>query len=145
MALKDSCSTALTNLAGLLTEATTGLEYVYTEPPDQINAPCLVMRDQGLSEGRAGGWRIVEWELEFSVYVSLRPDTPTAYDTARDIRADLVDRLGDDITLGGAIHNSYWKQPPRVTALRWGGEEGTLHAGVIGVLTLVIKEARSFA
>lgn len=147
-ALKATQNSALAALAALLTEATTGLRYVYTDHPDSILVPCMVVRDVGCIERREGQWRVVEWDLEFSIYTPLSPNTPKAYARARDIRADVIDRLGTDITLGGMVSNSYWLDAVRLTALRWGGTDedgGIAYAGAIGTYRLVIKEGRAFA
>ncbi len=147
-ALKTTQASALAALAALLTEATTGLRYVYTDHPDSIITPCMVVRDVGCGERREGQWRIVEWDLELSIYTPLSPTVPKAYARARDIRADVIDQLGTDITLGGTVSNSYWLDPVRLTGLRWGGtdeEGGTMYAGAIGTYRLVVKEAKAFA
>lgn len=142
MALKDTQQTALDNLAALLTEATTGLRKVHTDPPGGIGAlPCLVILDEGLTENRHGQWRELLWDLRLQVYVQVGK-LEQAVKKTRDIRADLIDRLGTDITLGGVVRNTLWIEEPKLLGLAWGEIE---YAGVDGVYRLVLREDRSFA
>lgn len=142
-ALKTTQQTALDNLAALLTEATTGLRKVYIDLPDAIVTPCLIVADnQECIERRLAQWREIEWDLEFRVYVQQSQGLARAYDKARDIRGDLMDRLGTDVTLSTAISRSFWKQGPRITGLQWGTVD---HVGILGIYTLIIREGYSFA
>lgn len=153
-ALKTLESDAVDNLAALVTEAATGIKHVYKSIPDSIDVPALLIsdavgdRDLGLHEKRLGQWREVSWDLELTGYVAISPTLSKASNLARKIAADLVDQLGTDITLGGTVHDTYWRTPVRLTALAWGGEPeqgGKLFVGFTGIYTLVFKEARSFA
>lgn len=142
MTLKATQDTALANLQTLLTLASTGLRHRYTDMPDSINdLPALVMVDRGMMENRHGQWREIEWDIEFQLFVQIGT-LARALETCRDIRADIIDQLGTDITLGGAVTNSYWREPMRLTGLELATVE---YAGVTGIYTLVIKEARTFA
>lgn len=141
-ALKTLQQTALDNLAALLTEATTGLRRVHVDPVDALNElPALEVHDQGILEQRAGQWRELLWDIELIGYVQLGK-LELALDKVRDVRADVIDQLGTDITLGGAISNSLWQEPMRVVGL----EKGTVqYVGFRGLYRLVIRENRSFA
>jgi len=141
MALSDTQDTALANLATLLTKATTDLERVYIDAPGSLNeTPCMVVFDAGMTEERSGGWREILWDLELAVYVS--EANPESLKKARTVRAKVLEQLGTDITLGGAISNSLWVEPFRLAALQYGTVE---YDGARGMLRLVIRGAKAYA
>lgn len=142
MALKDSQQSALDNLATLLTEATTGLKRVHKDQTDALSElPALVLFDAGLIEERQGQWREMIWTLTLRAFVQIGK-LETAMAKVRDVRADLVDQLGTDITLGGAVSNTFWQTPMTLVPLEYNGID---YAGCEGNYALVIREARAFA
>ena len=142
MSLADTQLLALERLQALLQSAEVGIRLVEIEEPDSINVfPTLVIFDDGLQESRPGGGkRIIEWDLHLQVWCT-QADKRRGYREALRIRANMVDRLGDDITLGGAVSNTSWRGPLSVVEI---GEDPK-YSGVDGVLTLVIWDARTFS
>jgi len=149
MALKDRQKAALAALQErLLSAPGLQLRAVYLGMPGNITPDCVVITespDGGLVETRREQWREIEWDLHVSIYVG-EARLEEAQQRARDLRADVLDALGGDITLGGTVAYSYWRGPFRVTALRFGGDDqATTYVGATGILTLVIKEGFGYA
>lgn len=142
MTLKATQQTALDNLVALLTEATTGLKRVHTDPPDALSElPALIIFDRGVTEVRHGQWRELRWDLGLTAFVQLGK-LSDALQKVRDLRGDLIDRLGTDITLDGAVERTTWATAVQVTAAEWNRRE---YAACEGVYTLWIRESYAFA
>lgn len=151
-ALKTLQSDAISALAALVTQATTGIKSVLTEVPDALPPlPCLIISespDGGVNEQRDGQFGVIRWDLDLRVYLALSPSLAKAQEKMRDIRADLIDRLDGDITLGGKVHNTIWRGSMRITTFQFGADakgNPILYAGIYGGYTLIFKVARSYA
>ena len=132
---------ALQNLKALLTFEETGIERVSIDALDSINETTLVIVDLGMQEARPGNSRReIRWDLGLQVYIQ-KSDLETAHQLARSIRARLIDRLGDAVTLGGAVSSSQWAEPLKIVQLDSGA---TSYLGLDCVYTLWIRDARTF-
>ncbi len=149
MSLKDSQKNALANLSTLLkAEPSLGIREVHTDVPGNISPTCCVVRespDGGMEEQRGPQWRIVRWDLDLDFYIA-ESRLVQGQQAARDLRADVLDRLATDITLGGKVSNSQPRGLWRIADLAWGKDEGSpVYVAIRGGLTLWIKEAVSYA
>jgi hypothetical protein len=141
--LKTIQKNAIDNLTALMTFEATEIVRVYFEPQGAINElPALLIFDEGMTELRPGNARReIEWHLRLQV-LAQEGDSVEAYELARDIRANLVDKLGEDITLGGVVQRTTWRDPIQLLNLRWGDAD---HAGVDGVYTIWLNDSRTFS
>ena len=143
MALKDTQQEALEYLRSWISPATTGILHVDIDAADAINElPILVIFDEGMLDRRVpgSGRRELEWDLQLQVFVQLS-DLATAMRKCRDIRGDLIDRLGKSLTLGHVVSRTVWKEGLKAVDLEYGGVK---YAGLTGVLTLILNDAFSY-
>ena len=146
MSLDTDQQAALVQLASLITEEETGIVRVLIDPEDRCNeTPYLeISDDEGMFELRTGGGiREITWPLHITVHID-RGDLADAHQTGRSIRARLIDRLGDDIPLGGHCHHTAWQEGLQVVDLTR-EDDGVHEVGVDGVYELVFHSTRTFA
>ncbi|MGH9485744.1 MAG: hypothetical protein ACRD1F_11875, partial [Terriglobales bacterium] len=119
------------------------LSTVLIDPTDAINdLPALCLFDDGMTEERLGQWRVVPWDLKIQIFVSRAGELADAHAVCRDFRADLIDVLGSDITLGGNCKNTLWQSPPKIAGISF---QGTDYVGVDGVYRIRFEEGRNFS